>query len=90
MVISLVCGGFTIVIDQYVEQKQRYSPDKALTRKIVLKDLTKLGIRFWLIVGSMLAYYISFLCFLNIATAFATDRFTISDQTAGFLSVSYL
>ena len=84
---SLICVFFTIAIDKYIEWKSGYSPQTSESKKISLKDLTKLGTKFWLVVGSMIGYYLSFLCFLNIATAFAIDRFKLSNETAGILAV---
>jgi nitrate/nitrite transporter NarK len=88
--VSLILAACTIIMDQHVEHTTGYSPQKASTRKIVLKDLMKLNSRFWIIVLSVIGYYTSFLSFMNIAPNFTRERFGFSSQMGGLVSVNGL
>jgi len=90
LTVSLLLAVCAILVDQHVEQVTNYSSQKALTRKIVLKDLTKLNGRFWILVFSFIGYYTSFLSFMNIAPNFAIERFGFTSKMAGFASVNGL
>ena len=87
MEISVIMGLITLLIDQYVSKKTHYNPEHAKTSKIALSDLKKLSGKFWLIVFSLIGFYIGFLCFVNISVEFAKTKFYISDTNAGMLAV---
>lgn len=87
LTLSLLFAVSTILLNQHVERTTGYSPQRAESRKIVLKDLTKLSGSFWVITLTAIGYYTAFLSFMTIAPAFAMDRFGVSDKAAGVISV---
>ena len=87
MVLSLISGVGTILVDQHVEQKSGYSAKKAKTTKITLKDMKNFSGKFWLVVTSLVGFYLAFLCFVNISAEFARVKFGFNKENAGLLAV---
>lgn len=85
--LSMLLAVGALLINQHIERTSHYSPRKALARRIVMSDLKKFNSRFWLVMLSNFGFHVSFLCFLNISTAFAIDKFGLDHGTAGVLSV---
>ena len=87
MLISVVSGLISLLIDQHVSIKSHYNPKQAKSRKVSLSDLKHFAPKFWLIVVSLTGYYIGFLCFVNISVTFAVTKFRLSRETAGMVAV---
>ena len=87
--ISLLLVTIVILLDQSLQKRAHYYPDQILSRKIKLNDLKKLNARFWMIVMTVIGYYMAFLSFLNIAPAFAMDQFGFTNEMAGLASVYF-
>ena len=87
MGISLLAGLISVLIDQNVEIKSKYTAEQSKSTKISLRDFKKFSGKFWLVVFSLVGYYLGFLCFVNISVAFARDKFGFDRSTAGLVAV---
>ncbi len=89
MEISLVAAMFTILVDQNVEVKSGYSAkQQGQTNRIKLSDIKNFSGKFWLTVSCLVGFYLSFICFVNISSAFAVDKFGFNSDDAGMLAVN--
>ncbi len=87
MGLSLLAGIGAVLVDQHVEKKSHYTAGQAKTKKISLGDLKNFSGKFWLVVTCLVGFYLSFLCFVNISTSFAMDKFGFKEDDAGLLAV---
>lgn len=85
--LSLLAGVGSILLDQGIENSSGYIASEQKTSKIALKDLKNFTGKFWLVVFSLVGYYLGFLCFVNISVAFAMDKFGFNKETAGLVAV---
>jgi len=88
--LSLLAGVISILLDQSIERNSGYITSKEKTSKISLRELKNFTGKFWLVVFSLVGYYLGFLCFVNISVKFAMDKFGFDNNTASLVAVSLL
>jgi MFS family permease len=87
--LSLLAGIVSVLLDQSIEYNSNYITSKEKTSKISLRELKNFTGKFWLVVFSLVGYYLGFLCFVNISVKFAIEKFGFDDDTAGLVAVSF-
>ena len=86
MGLSWIAGIGCVLIDQHVEMKSGYTAEQEKTTKVTLKDMKNFTGKFWLVVTSLVGFYMSFLCFVNISADFARVKFGFGKENAGLLA----
>ncbi len=77
-----------ILLDQRVEQRAHYAPLKETKRKAQFSDLKHLSMKFWLVMFTLLSFYISYICLLNVSVGYLIDMFNFRNESeAGQLPV---
>ena len=99
--LSLGCAVIIILVDikadkscvqieveamQTTEQEEK-DDDEEIEDQVNLSELWKLPRSFWLLTGSCVMIYMSFMSFMNVASDFLQTRFSFSPESAGLVLV---
>lgn len=90
IVLSLIAGLGGVLLDQGIERSSGFITSKEKTSKISLRELKKFTGKFWLVVFSLVGYYLGFLCFVNISVVFAMEKFGFDRDTGSSVAVSLI
>lgn len=73
----------------YAAIEEKDDEDEELEDEIKVSDVKHFPLSYWLVTGSCVMMYMSFMSFMNVGSDFLQNRFSLSEKEAGVVLVKY-